>query len=349
MAEFAGWSMPIQYPTGSIEEHRKVRRSAGLFDVSHMGQIVVRGPGAGAFLDQVVSSSVISLDEYQSTYGLLCLPAGGVIDDVFVYRLPDKWLIVVNASNTTRDVEWLRSHLPDAGLELEDVSNQFAMFAFQGPNAIGLMDAACDRGAASTVERFSAATVTLAGVECTIGRTGYTGEDGVEVFVPGRHAVAIWERILAEANASRVECGPIGLAARDSLRFEPGFALYGHELTEEISPIQARLKWACHLEKDFIGAEAIRQQAKDGVTTRLATVQLSERGVPRPGYPVLSEGVVTGYVASGMYAPTIDAYCANVYVASELTRVGTTLEIEIRGKQKSAVVVKRPLYRPAYR
>ena len=201
----------------------------------------------------------------------------------------------------------------------------------------------------SDVPRFSAARVTIGGVECTVGRTGYTGEDGVEIFAPGEHATAIWEAIFAEARAQNVECGPIGLAARDSLRFEPGFALYGHELSEEISPIQARLKWACNLEKEFIGAEALRRQAERGVSTKLATVQLAERGVPRQGHIVISDGAEVGYVASGMYAPTIDAYCANVFVASDLAKIGTELEIEIRAKRKRAVVVKRPLYRPAYR
>jgi glycine cleavage system aminomethyltransferase T len=159
----------------------------------------------------------------------------------------------------------------------------------------------------------------------------------------------IWETVLAEAKAQDVECGPIGLAARDSLRFESGFALYGHELSEEISPIQARLKWACNLEKQFIGAETIRRQAEHGVATTLATVQLTDRGVPRQGHAVIHDGTKVGYVASGMYAPTVDAYCANVFVASDLAKIGTELEIEIRGKRKRTLVVKRPLYKPAYR
>jgi len=347
LAEFAGWSMPIQYGSGSIEEHRLVRRSAGLFDVSHMGQVMVRGTGAEAFLDGLVTSNVSALEENQSTYGLLCRQDGGVIDDVFVYRLPGEWLIVVNASNVTRDVAWFQKNLPESGVELTDASDRFAMFAFQGPRAIGVMDALS--GNVSAVPRFSAARVTIGGVECTIGRTGYTGEDGVEIFIPTGHASVVWDAILMEARAQDVECGPIGLAARDSLRFEPGFPLYGHELNEETSPIQARLKWACNLEKEFIGAEALRRQAELGVATKLATVQLTERGMPRQGHTVLHDGAKAGYVASGMYAPTIDAYCANIFVASALAKIGTELEIEIRDKRKRAVVVRRPLYKPAYR
>ncbi|MBU8912995.1 MAG: glycine cleavage system aminomethyltransferase GcvT [Spirochaetales bacterium] len=350
--EFANWSMPIQYGSGSIEEHRLVRRSAGLFDVSHMGQIMVRGNAAGEFLDRLITSDVSSLEDNQSIYGLLCRQDGGVIDDVFVYKLSGEWLVVVNAANAARDLAWFQTNLPAGGVELTDASPRFAMFALQGPRAIDVMDSLCgseDTGNVGGVPRFSAVRATIAGAECTIGRTGYTGEDGVEIFAPAEHATAIWEAIFAEAGALDIACGPVGLAARDSLRFEPGFALYGHELTEEISPIQARLKWACNLEKDFIGAEALRLQAEQGVTTRLATVQLVERGVPRQGHTVISGGTEVGYVASGMYAPTIDAYCANVFVASALARIGTELEIEIRGNRKRALVVKRPLYKPAYR
>lgn len=344
--------MPIQYQSGSIEEHRLVRRSAGLFDVSHMGQITVRGPGAAAFLDHLITRNVASLEEEQSTYGLLCREDGGVIDDVFVYRFQSEWLVVVNAANVARDVAWFQANLPDSGVELTDASDRFAMFAFQGPRAIGVMDAlgsAEDTGRVSEVPRFSATRMRIGGMECTIGRTGYTGEDGVEIFAPTGSASVIWETILAEAKAQDVECGPIGLAARDSLRFESGFALYGHELSEEISPIQARLKWACNLEKQFIGAETIRRQAEHGVATTLTTIQLTDRGVPRQGHAVIHDGMKVGYVASGMYTPTVDAYCANVFIASGLAKIGTELEIEIRDKRKRALVVKRPLYKPAYR
>lgn len=360
LVEFAGWSMPIQYRAGPIEEHRLVRRSAGLFDVSHMGQILVRGDGAASFLDRLITSRVSALELNQSTYGLLCREDGGVLDDVFAYRLEDEWLIVVNAANTERDFSWFVRHKPDSGVELENVSSWFAMFAFQGPRAIGVMDTVVEtitasaelgggEGPVSAIPRFSAANLVVDGTGCIIGRTGYTGEDGVEIFVRAENAVPVWERVLAAAESAGVECGPIGLAARDSLRFEPGFALYGHELTEAVSPIHARLKWACDLEKDFIGAEAIRKQVEDGVSLRLATVTMTERSVPREGYIVYRDGAEVGRVASGMYAPTVDAYCANVFVASDSARVGTELQIEIRDRKKRAVVVKRPLYKPAYR
>jgi glycine cleavage system aminomethyltransferase T len=182
-----------------------------------------------------------------------------------------------------------------------------------------------------------------------LARTGYTGEDGVELFVSAKRAVELWERILAEAAALGLECGSIGLAARDSLRFEPGFPLYGHELTEETTPIQARLGWACDMEKEFVGAHAIRERAAAGSQTVLATLRLADRGVPRQGHQVWQGDERVGHVASGMYCPTVDAYCANAYLSSQYSRVGIELDVEIRDRRKRAIVVKRPLYRPAYR
>ncbi len=383
MTDFAGWDMPISYPTGPIEEHRLVRRSAGLFDVSHMGQFHVSGPGALDYLQRLVSADLLSVAEQGSTYALLCREDGGVLDDVFLYNLPGRWLVVVNAANRGKDFAWFADHLPNGGergasggaagavgdpqsgasrsagsldgVLLEDVSDETAMFAFQGPAALSVMDRLTD-DRASAIPRFAAAELELAGLPApaagralTVGRTGYTGEDGVELFVPAAIAQAVWERLLDEAQSVGVEAGPVGLAARDSLRFEPGFALYGHELTEEITPVEARVTWACDLEKGFIGRDAIAARKAEKPRVRLATIRMIERGVPREGYRVLSDGREVGWVATGMYAPTADDYCANVFVERALAKVGTDVDIEIRGRTKHAVVVKRPLYTPAYR
>lgn len=356
-AAFAGWDMPIAYERGAIEEHRLVRRSAGIFDVSHMGRLEVSGPGALDYLQRLVSPDLLAVSEQHSSYALLCREDGGVLDDIFLYNLPDRWLVVVNAANHEKDYEWFLEHKPagENDVRLTDASDQTAMFAFQGPRALEVMDRLTS-GAASLIPRFGAAELILSGLQApfagrgvTVGRTGYTGEDGVELFVPQEMAVAIWERILGEAEEAGVEAGPIGLAARDSLRFEPGFPLYGHELSEEITPLEARLSWACDLNKDFIGRDALARQKEAGIEKKLATVRLTDRGVPRQGYPVLKDGQPVGTVATGMYAPTADAYCANVFVPPALAKVGTDVDIEIRGRGKSAVVVKRPLYRPAYR
>lgn len=371
MVDFAGWDMPISYSSGPLDEHRLVRRSAGLFDVSHMGQFHVSGAGALDYLQRLVSAGLLSVTERQSTYALLCREDGGVLDDLFLYNLPDRWLVVVNAANREKDYAWFERHLPepaeDGGssvggtapaetdVRLRDASDEIAMLAFQGPRAIDVMDLLTG-GAAGRLPRFGVAELELAGLPepaagraVTVGRTGYTGEDGVELFVPAEHAVAVWERVLAQAESAGIEAGPVGLAARDSLRFEPGFALYGHELTEDLTPVEARLTWACDLEKDFIGRDAVVERMSAGASRKLATITMSDRGVPRAGYRVLKDGREVGYVATGMYAPTSDAYCANVYVDSALAKVGTDVDIEIRGQAKAAVVVKRPLYTPAYR
>ncbi|MFW6356266.1 MAG: glycine cleavage system aminomethyltransferase GcvT [Spirochaetota bacterium] len=357
MVDFAGWEMPLSYPGGPIEEHRLVRRSAGLFDVSHMGRFELSGPRARSDLQRIVSADIDGLKPNTSTYALLCRHDGGVLDDLFIYRLSrgdsPVFLVVANAANRDKDHAWIREHLRSA--ELRDVSDETSMLAFQGPGALLVMDR-LTAGAASKTPRFGAAELRISDLPSpvshatmTVGRTGYTGEDGVELFVPAQMAPAVWERILSEAEAAGVEAGPVGLAARDSLRFEPGFPLYGHELTEEITPLEARLTWACDLDKEFIGRDAIRERVDRGLETKLATVTMTERGLPRQGYRVLKDGEPVGLVATGMYAPTVDAFCANVFVPPALAKVGVDVDIEIRGRTKRAVVVKRPLYKPAYR
>ncbi len=348
MTEFAGWDMPVSYERGAIAEHRLVRRSAGLFDTSHMAQYRVSGTGALEYLERLVSARISGVAEWSSTYALLCRDDGGVLDDLFLYRLPDAWLVVANAANRESDAEWFRDHLPASGAAFADASDETSMFAFQGPRALAVMDRITD-ATASRIPRFGAAELALAGCSVIVGRTGYTGEDGVELFVPGDAARAVWELLLGEADDAGIEAGPIGLAARDSLRFEAGFPLYGHELSTEISPVEARLTWACDFEKEFIGRDALARRRERGVERRLATVRMTERSVPREGFPVQSDGKETGHVASGMYCPTVDASCANVFIPPALAKTGTDVDIEIRGRPRPAVVVKRPLYTPAYR
>ena len=348
LAEFAGWQMPIQYTEGAIAEHHLVRRSMGVFDVSHMARFSVTGPAATAWLNSMVTADTSAVAKHGSTYALLCKPDGGVVDDLFLYRLADQWLIVANAANEEKDFAWLEDHLPDEGVDIRNSSESFAMFAVQGPNAVTVIDELCD-GAATATERFFATQVSLAGVELTLGRTGYTGEDGVELFVPNGQAQRVWTAILDQAKIRGVEAGPVGLAARDSLRFEPGFPLYGHELTEEITPVEARLTWACAFQTPFIGRDAILERKKTGAQKRLATIRMVDRGVPRQGCHVIADGQTVGHVVSGMYAPTVDSYCANVFLLPHLAKSGTVVEVDIRGNKKRAEVVKRPLYTPAYR
>lgn len=349
MVPFAGWEMPVQYPTGPIEEHHLTRRSAGLFDIDHMGQIIVTGPEAEAYLNHVVTWDISLMAENEAHYALMCYEHGGIVDDVFIYKLPDRWYVVVNADNLAQDYQWLQDHTAGYEVTLEDVSAQTYMLALQGPQAIDLLQNLTDTDL-HAVPRFTAVETMVNSVSTLIGRTGYTGEDGVELFFPADHAVELWEAILDAGAKVGIEVKPIGLAARDSLRFEPAFALYGHEINAEVTPLEANLSWACKFDADFIGKEALLTQKEKGVTKKLIGFALADKGVPRQGYPITStSGEEIGVVVTGLYAPTIEKYCGNAFVQPDYAKVGMPINIVIRDKPKAATVVKRPLYVPTYR
>jgi aminomethyltransferase len=349
MVPFAGWEMPVQYPTGPIEEHHITRRSAGLFDIDHMGQFTVTGPDAEAFLNMMVTWDVSLMQPNEAHYALMCYENGGIVDDVFVYRLPDHWFVVVNADNRSKDYDWMAEKASGYKVTLTDISDDTYMVALQGPRAIELLDHIVPVDMA-TVPRFSATITEIDGVPATIGRTGYTGEDGVEIFFPTAMAEKIWELILATGERQKIEVAPVGLAARDSLRFEPSFALYGHEIDENTTPLEARLNWACKLNKPFIGRDALLKQKEAGLGKKIVAFELTSKGVPRQGYTVVNDaGEEIGHVVTGMYAPTVEKYCGHAFVAPQYAKVGAELQIMIRDKPKGAVVVKRPFYAPAYK
>jgi aminomethyltransferase len=337
---FAGWELPIQYKTGPIVEHKAVREEAGLFDIDHMGQIMVTGAGATDFLNYIVTADISKL---------MCLPEGGVIDDLFIYRRTNGWMVVVNASNLEKDYNWLKKQGEGKDVSIRDISEKTYMIALQGPKAIEVMDSLTEKRTGK-IPRFSSAEETLFGVDLLLGRTGYTGEDGVELFYPSISAEKVWQGIIDQGKKIGITVLPIGLAARDSLRFEPGFPLYGHELNEEKTPLEGRLKWACALDKDFIGKEVILKQLEEGLPSKLVSFELLDKGVPREEYLVLNlEGEEIGYVTTGLYAPWINKYCGNAYVKPEYAKLGTEFLIQIRNKTKKAIVIKRPLYKPSYR
>ncbi len=359
---FAGWEMPLHYgggaTSGSIAEHHAVRNSAGLFDISHMGRLVVTGPDAAGWLASVVSADANNLDVGRSTYALLCREDGGVIDDTFVYRTgAEEFLVVVNAARRSRDLEWLRNRLPTDGRKpgsargctLTDISDDTAMLALQGPMAAAVLrrwflDASDGRSPAD-LERFGIEALPAGG---WISRTGYTGEDGFEVIVPAGGAAESWSGLLGAAHRAGVPCVPAGLAARDSLRLEAGFALYGHELSEEITPVEARLLWACDVEHDFVGREAILRRRDAGPERTLRRLVVRGGGVPREGFPVLDEeGRRVGAVVSGGKAPSFDLFLANAYVDAGVPS-SDRLAVEIRGRRVPADQHRGPLYRPAY-
>lgn len=350
MVDFAGWELPVFYETGALAEHHATRSSVGLFDIDHMGQVTITGDSAIEIVDRLVSSDMASLAVGGAKYGLLCSPEGGVIDDVIVYRTHDhEVMVVVNAANRNVDLAWISEHADGSGCVVVDRSDELEMIAIQGPNAVALVDAVVAvRGSVARLERFTSTTVDLFGTSAIVGRTGYTGEDGVELYIRGG-VEGVWTGLLDYAAEHGIDAMAVGLSARDSLRFEPGYPLYGHELSRDISPLEARLGWAVDLDgADFIGRDAIRRVAEEGVTRRLQTLVLDDKGVPREGCAVLDlDGNEISTVVSGTFAPTADVFAANAFLPLEHGAVGTNLALDIRGKSKACHVVKRPLYRLA--
>lgn len=346
MVPFAGWEMPVQYPTGPLNEHHATRQAAGLFDIDHMGQINVIGPQAEMYLNRLLTWDVRLMQPGEAHYSLMCYEDGGVVDDVFVYKLPGRWFVVVNAANLAKNVAWLEAQTAGFEVSIADVSEETYMLALQGPRALEILQTVTGENLAS-LARFSALEAQVNGIPTLIGRTGYTGEDGVELFFPAGSALAMWEGLLAAGEPHGLQ--PIGLAARDSLRFEPGFPLYGHEIDAGHTPIEARLGWAVRFNKDFIGRGALLKQKLEGPGRVLVGFEMVERSVPRQGYEVASGGRVVGEVVSGMFAPTAEKYAGHAYVPGELAAPGTEIDILIRDKAKKAVIVKRPFYQPAYK
>ena len=354
MVPFAGWEMPVQYPSGPVKEHQATREAAGLFDIDHMGQIAVRGPQAEEFVNWIVTYDVSKMQLFDAHYALFCYADGGTIDDLFVYRLPDPeiedrhyFFLAINASNREKDVAWVAAHAKNFNVSVKDISDETYMIAFQGPRAPEIMDR-LTHADLTQMARFTAVQDQILGdVPVLLGRTGYTGEDGFELFVPAEHAVHVWETILEQGKDEGVV--PVGLAARDSLRFEPCMPLYGHELSPTISPVEARLTFAVSFDKDFIGRDALLKQKLEKPGKVLVGFELVERGLARDGYLVLHNGEAIGAVSTGMYSPTTSRYLGMAFVPRQFSKIGTEIDIQIRSKAVKAKVVKRPFYLPAYR
>ncbi len=345
MIPFGGWDMPVQY-TGIIEEHRAVRNAAGIFDLGHMGQARVSGPDAARFVQSVATNDLDRIPEGQAQYSILCRPTGGTVDDIFVYRLPDSLFICLNASNTQKDVEWLQGQQRASGLNgtVEDVSDQVGMLAVQGPSAIAIVQRLTDTDL-DALPRFGVVEAMVNGAPTIVGRTGYTGEDGVELYPPIDEVVDLWRKLLDIGGPDGLK--PIGLGARDTLRLEAKMALYGHELTEEINPLEAALSWAVALDKgDFVGRDALAQiKESGGPARRLVGFKMTGRGIPRADYPVAVAGETVGYVTSGGYAPTLDANIGLALVRRDVAGIGKPLDIIIRDQPVAAEQVRTPFYR----
>lgn len=345
MVPFAGWEMPVQY-SGALEEHKTVREAAGLFDIDHMGQITVEGPEAFEFVQRMVTSDIGALSQWEAGYGLLCYADGGVVDDIFVYNVPEYLFLAVNAANLKKEVLWLRTHAVGYDVVITDISEETYMLAIQGPKTQEILQQVTDVDLAGVQFHFSTRG-NVAGVPTLIGTTGYTGEYGYELFFPANKAVVVWNALLEAGGPHGLK--PIGLAARDSLRFEPCIPLYGHELGPTRGPMEAGLSWAVKFDKgDFVGRDALLKQKLEGPARKLVGLEMIDKGVPREHYPVRVEGL-EGVVTSGMYAPTLDIYCAMALLPTELADIGREVEVLIRDKPKRARIVKKPFYVPAYR
>src|SRR5918998_1450826 len=334
LVPFAGWEMPVQYAAGIRAEHAAVRERAGVFDVSHMGQIETRGPGAGALLQRLVTNDVARIAEGGAQYALLCNEEGGVLDDLFTYRLgPDRYLTVTNAANHARDLAWFQRHAADRDdVTVRDRIDDFAMLAVQGPEARALVAGLTDGGALP--KRFTTATRTVAGVpDVLVCGTGYTGEDGVELLVAPQRAGEVWDALVG-AGAT-----PAGLGARDTLRLEACFHLYGNDLTEDRGPIEAGLGWCCKEQTGFIGAERVARDRADGTPQRLVPFAITGPGIARQGNPVVGGGGVT----SGTLSPTLGYGIGLAYLPSERAQPGTRFEIDVRGRTRTAEVRTKPL------
>jgi len=347
MVEFAGWVLPVQYPTGPKKEHKRVREAAGLFDIDHMGQVVVAGPDALPFLQKVMTADVSAFPENAARYSLMCYQDGGVVDDTFIYHLPDHYLVIVNASNNRKDTRWLNYHKGGFDVTLHNVSDETYMLALQGPRSEAILQPLCECDLGK-MPFHTAADTKVAGAPAIVSRTGYTGEDGFELYFPACKAGLVWDSIMESGQPHGLL--PIGLAARDSLRFEPCMPLYEQELSASVDPLAAGLGWAVSFGKgDFLGREALLKARLEGPAKKLVGFEMTERGVPRHGYGVVVNGVACGVVTSGMYSPTVNKFLGMAYVPAAFVAVGTEIGVEIRGKVKSAVIVKRPFYVPAYR
>jgi aminomethyltransferase len=335
MVPFAGWDMPVQYE-GIREEHSAVRRHAGMFDVSHMGEVEVEGPGAVAFLQRVLSNDVAKIAVGGAQYSVLCNEDGGVIDDLFAYRLGhDRFLVVTNAANHQTDLGWLGRQSREYDTLVRDVADRYAMLAVQGPHARAVLSRALG---VELPPRFHVSHVQVGRRPALACGTGYTGEDGVELLLDPEVATPIWAELL---DAGVVPCG---LGARDTLRLEVCYPLHGNELTPERNPIEAGLGWCCKEETGFIGSEVVARARADGTAEKLVAFEIEGPGIPREGNPVIRGDEQVGAVTSGTYAPSLELGAGMAYVRSELAEVGTEVEIDVRGKRRSARIASKPLY-----
>ncbi|MGG0716521.1 glycine cleavage system aminomethyltransferase GcvT [Robertmurraya massiliosenegalensis] len=345
--DFGGWDLPVQF-SSIKEEHEAVRTKAGLFDVSHMGEIEVKGPGSLSYLQKMMTNDISKLGAGGAQYTAMCYVNGGTVDDLLVYKLgEDDYLLVVNAANIAKDFAWLEKHVDEEEVTLKNISENMAQLALQGPIAEKVLQKLTDEDLSNIGFFKFQLEVEVAGKKTLISRTGYTGEDGFEIYCASEDAIEIWNEILSVGKDDGVL--PCGLGARDTLRFEATLALYGQELSPEISPLEAGIGFAVKLNKetDFLGKEALKSQKESGVPRKLVGIEMIERGIARHGYPVYINDRKIGDVTTGTQSPTLKKNIGLALIDSEFSALETEVEVEIRGKKVKAKVIPTPFYKRA--
>lgn len=342
--DFGGWDLPVQF-SSIKEEHDAVRTKAGLFDVSHMGEVTVKGADSLAYLQKMLTNDVSKLRTGKAQYNIMCYPDGGTVDDLLVYKRGEHdYLLVINAANTDKDVEWLQKHA-EGDVQVTDISSDVAQLALQGPSAESVLQSL-------TAEKLSdigffafRENVELAGVKALVSRTGYTGEDGFELYLHPDDAIQLWKNILEAGEEYGVL--PCGLGARDTLRFEAKLPLYGQEIGADITPIEAGLGFAVKVDKeaDFIGKAVLKDQKNNGAPRKLVGIEMIERGIPRHGYPVFVDDNEVGVVTTGTQSPTLKKNVGLVLIQRQYAELGQEVDVQIRNKQVKAVIVKTPFYK----
>ncbi len=339
---FAGYEMPVQYPQGITAEHNAVRRNCGLFDVSHMGEFIIRGQRAVEFTTYVTTNDVAALEIGQVHYSTILNERGTIEDDCLVYRFADHIMMVVNASNVAKDYARIAKHAQRFGVTIDDVSDDMGLLALQGPNAAKILQTLTDTDL-SAIGYYHFTEGKVAGMPMIISRTGYTGEDGFELYHDVKYSTRLWEALVGAGDVT-----PCGLGARDTLRLEMGMALYGNDIDDTVTPLEANLGWLVKLKKgEFVGSDVLNAQKANGVAKKLVGFTTGDRNIARHGYPVFYDGQPSGFVCSGTMSPTLNVPIGTCYLPAAAAKEGTTFEIEIRGKRVPATVVKPPFYKDA--
>ncbi len=343
--DFGGWELPVQY-TSIIEEHKHVRSAAGLFDVSHMGEIAVKGSSALAFVQHLITNDISSAVPGQAVYSPMCYPGGGVVDDLLVYKKSNEdILLVVNAANTDKDFDWIKQNIIET-VEVENISERIAQLAVQGPLAQQILQKVCNYDLGKIKFYHFTENVDIGGKTALVSRTGYTGEDGFEIYVDAKDAENVWDTLISAGDGT---LKPAGLGARDTLRFEAALPLYGNELSKDISPIEAGLGMFVKPDKgEFIGKDVLTEQKNQGVSRKLVGFEIIERGVPRSHFDIERDGKIIGFVTSGSFAPTLNKTLGMALVSKEFSEIGTQFDVIIRNKAVKAIVVKKPFYSKKY-